>query len=448
MKLITALLSLFLLLACEDQSLVLSEKTFTQRCTVSGMVYPEIVERNVDLMTRNGELITSVTVVPGDSMYSFENVEYDSYSITLSAEGFDTLTATFYPERENEWLNTVVLAEQTIDTVVHTLKVVPFVDYFFPSDSLLESENDVTITDDFMRVDFRMNRMIDTTDLRSKLSTSFPVDSVYFYNSSSYENFYLYLFFPWRDVLAEESLAITLNSTISSLDSVPLDTSFTVTYQIDSLLYRKLVLDTQLSSYSPKHGTEHVDITKDLLFYFNAPVNFESVEQAFSLFPAVPASFLWDKSSSQYVLKVSFAEYLPSGTDITVTLDTTFRYEDGSKEEEPIVVKFSTEKLLLNDYSPLNGAKDITTTMLWTFEFSTSMDTAAFRNALTVVPTVDSFDVSYGSSWYSEELTGISIQPYGLTAGTTYTISLDSTVADLSGSTWGRTFTSSFTTKE
>jgi hypothetical protein len=205
---------------------------------------------------------------------------------------------------------------------------------------------------------------------------------------------------------------------------------------------------------TPADGTAGVALDGTLELIFDRLMDTASVEAALQVEPALPVTATWSGS----VVSLAFGDGLRFGTTYTVTLGPTAADTGGTELGAPFVTHFTTAAagLPITSIVPAAGVAGIAVSTPIAVTFAAPIDPATARSALHITPGVgggirlvtlptDEGPVAPSAAPAPQT---ILFEPSGLLApNTTYTVTLDPTVARLGEPTvvaGGRTW--SFTT--
>jgi hypothetical protein len=247
---------------------------------------------------------------------------------------------------------------------------------------------------------------------------------------------------------------------------LPADTSFTIRVDpgvqdlagnvdevgLDEWAFRT-VGPPQVLRVTPVDGTagEPLDGTVELVF--DRLMDTASVEAAITLDPSAPVSATWRGS----VVTLSFGQGLHFGTTYTLTIGAAAADTGGSRLGTPFTTSFTTVEsgLRISKMVPAAGVAGVGVTSPVAIQFDGPINADTARSALHIVPSVDgevrivtlAADLGPGSSPSPGPDTLLFVPSSALAAHTTYTVTLDPTVARVDDPTAvaaGRTWT--FTT--
>jgi len=206
---------------------------------------------------------------------------------------------------------------------------------------------------------------------------------------------------------------------------------------------------------TPADGSTGIPLDGKLELVFDRLMDTASVEAALRVEPSAPIEATWSGS----VVTLEFGQGLRFGTTYTLTIDARAADTGGTELGLPFVTHFSTAAagLGLTAIVPADGVAGIDTATPIAIAFDAPIDPATARTALHITPSVDgevrvvalpSDAAGTGAGPAPAPLDAIVIQPSRpLAPNTTYTVTLDPTVARLDDPTivaGGRTW--SFTT--
>ncbi len=236
---------------------------------------------------------------------------------------------------------------------------------------------------------------------------------------------------------------------------LPFDTTFTLTLDAGAAdVYGNRTTTPYISSFrtaafrvlntQPHEGQVRVQPAGTISAAFSGPADTGSIAQAFELSPnteGVLAPY-FDGSGFEFIPAYGF---LPS-TQYTLTISTQLRAVDGTQLSSPFSLSFTTDQFRVIGAYPPDGEFNVGRELQVDIYFNSVIDTASARAALTVVPSVSGQISVYPGNRYGggEILFDHLSDPFA--ANTTYTVTVDTTVATIQGYHLGSPFTFSFTT--
>jgi hypothetical protein len=247
---------------------------------------------------------------------------------------------------------------------------------------------------------------------------------------------------------------------------LPADTSFTIRVDpgvqdlagnvdqvgLDAWDFRT-VGPPQVLRVTPADGTTGEPLDGTIELVFDRLMDTASVEAAITLDPSIPVSATWRGS----VVTLAFGQGLHFGTTYTLTVGASAADTGGSRLGTPFTTRFTTvaSGLRISKMVPAAGVAGVGVTSPVAIQFDGPINADTARSALHIVPSVDgevrivdlTDDPGPGSSPSPGPDTLLFVPSSALAAHTTYTVTLDPTVARVDDPTAvaaGRTWT--FTT--
>jgi hypothetical protein len=293
---------------------------------------------------------------------------------------------------------------------------------------------------------YYLNFAVDSISMSNSFSLTPAADSTWFEYQNGYSRVIVH-----HSVLAPHTVySIVLDSSLTSRGGSsygrPLRQTFTTAAApVDSsghLAYDLVSTTDPADSTTPLSSESYFEID------FKQNMDQASVESRITLSPPTLFSFMWPYTSMQTVRIVPL-QPLKTNSRYSVALDSGYqdlqhRYYGRSKE-----FPFKTRPLALSYYYPLNGQVDVPRTTPIIFRFSDIPDTTDFLSHCSIAPALDSLVESppTGASpdWSYHDVECI-INHAAFRADTTYTITLDSTMADQFGVPMGRSYVIQFST--
>ncbi|HEV8490011.1 MAG TPA: Ig-like domain-containing protein [Candidatus Limnocylindrales bacterium] len=190
-----------------------------------------------------------------------------------------------------------------------------------------------------------------------------------------------------------------------------------------------------LSAAADGDGTLAQTVTS-IDIQFSEPVKPGSVERRFRLVPYVAGTISWDGSTAIFTP----SEKLPEDTAFTVLIAEGF--EDLAGNVAPAGVEWAFRTVgppVIASTDPLDGADGVPVDATVTITFDRLMDTEAVESALRIEPAAE-----LRPTWSGQALALTFTRP--LQFGTSYTVTIDATAADTSGSQLRAAYETHFST--
>jgi hypothetical protein len=173
---------------------------------------------------------------------------------------------------------------------------------------------------------------------------------------------------------------------------------------------------------TPVKGATETEISKEIKFRFNMPMDPGSVARAITIEPHVEYAIAWSEDNTVVTLiPVHGLEY---GTTYAVTIGTGAMSAEGLHLEKPFQLVFTTEEELppeeevyVTGIFPENGATGVPVDSDIWFTFSVPMDPVSTEGALVIDPAIH-----YEASWSEDGRRLTLYLAELLQAGTTYKI--------------------------
>ncbi|MBN1350525.1 Ig-like domain-containing protein [candidate division KSB1 bacterium] len=123
---------------------------------------------------------------------------------------------------------------------------------------------------------------------------------------------------------------VRINTSVSDEFGGKLPQPFTCSFQTDPL---------RITSYYPQNGATHIGISTQIVITFNAAMNQNSVETAFSILPAVDGTLIWDNYYQfRYRTTMGFA----TETEYQIRIDTGCQDKSGKSLPGEFTLIFTT----------------------------------------------------------------------------------------------------------
>lgn len=428
MKYVLLLLALIILFACEDASMTFPVLETTGSIEIS--VHPFHVERTITLADTTKTVIREYHLQTGDSTIIATQLPYGYYDITASAETYYTYEHTFTMNRQFD--------RERIDLsqTPHQIRKIS------PTPGIISSLDPYAspgFTDSTAIICINFYGPVDTVDLKSKITLTPLIDCDLTFSKEPYYDTKCYIAIPLDLFFQTPTLQISLDSTILFEETAQLKENYTCSYTIDTSLADAAINSMYIRKSNPSINQWGFEPTDTCYITFRKNVDKASVEKAFSITPVALPSFWWGYENGYNTLYFTIAQGLQAKSDYTVTLDTTMRFLNGASLRSPYKIPFQTVDFYLKGTSPANGEliehyyyQDMI------FNFSVEIDSASFMNAYSISPAETHTSVLY---------TGKSIRviySWGLEDNTKYTVTVDSTLTDKYGTTYGREIQATF----
>ncbi len=216
------------------------------------------------------------------------------------------------------------------------------------------------------------------------------------------------------------------------LDQWMNSTTYTVTVNADAedaegntmasaFVGRFTTVDFGISTIEPRDGRRSVPLNEKVYIYSTGPIDSGSFRSAFSIEPSTPGMF----SFSQQYRYVSFE---PAGgwldrTEYTIRIDSTLRSRTGDRLPELVQSVFTTGPFRVTDSYPDSGQRYVTRLPQIRVYTNGPLETASVAGSVTIEPPVPvTIELGTGGSFFS-------VWPDAqLSQGTTYTVTIDTTL--------------------
>ncbi len=199
----------------------------------------------------------------------------------------------------------------------------------------------------------------------------------------------------------------------------------------------------QVIQTTPALG-EELPVTSAVTFRFDYPMDHSSVERAFKVSPALKGSFTWPDD-----MTVAFqpSEPFQRATEYLFTIDQTAASAVGVPMRDKFTLKLRTAGFLeVSQVLPADGTREVGATPTITVIFNRPVvplmppvEMARLPNLLTIVPAVEGESAWVNTSIYT-------FKPKALRGGTTYTVTVNKGLTDVTGSALQEDFTFTFST--
>jgi hypothetical protein len=198
-----------------------------------------------------------------------------------------------------------------------------------------------------------------------------------------------------------------------------------------------------IRSVWPNDGAQEVRPSEPIRISFYVPMNQTSFEAAFDIEPTVEGEFRWyePKQSVDFIPEYQLA----TNTRYQVTIDTTASDTAGIKMLQPYQFAFTTEPLTIEHTDPRHNQTGVSSYTRIRVYFNTDMEIGSVNSGFTMVDS-DLEDVMGGFVWSDQRR--MEFRPNSpLTAGETYTVTIDTTASDVRGAKLPQPYQFSFTTE-
>jgi|GEM_PF-7097363 len=354
---------------------------------VGGRVHPWVRGMRVYLCSVDGT--DSAEVDSANGMYSFGDVRYGVYLLRVKAPGYGT------GEKE------VNVSEPVVNIGTIRLSTMPMqVIDVNPSPGTLIDTSYVEgfpsmLSDTHIFFIVRFVDGMDTASVADAMSVNPPAEGIT--REWSYEGRYLTIGIPREQIDGDSSLEITIGTAATDLYGCPLDKDLIAGYPVDPHSPLVMSAHTLLYSHWPSDNDRSVDVVSGITLGFISSVDPASTVRAFRIEPQTPPPHItWMHSDSR--MEVTFPQELHFGAWYTVTLDSGWMSADSLVSRRDLSFRFMTRFPAVDNYTPVNGAGDVSLTAPVKFSTNFWVDTANARRAFSIEPAVDSlrflFDVS------------------------------------------------------
>lgn len=407
--------------------------------------------KNIDIPLSSSSNLFS----PADSITLFFRYPMDTASVgqalALSPEagvvitwkGTDTARINFDPPLQ--WNTSYAMTFDTAMTTTDTQVVSRKVTFTFKTEPMHLQSTTITsipmsITAPFV---FSTNFVIDTASFRQAFSISPSVSFCHFiFNKQS-----AVLYHP--PLHPDTTYTITISTALKDLSGSMLDAPFQISFQTDS------GTTDDSSSYmiqtDPPDTAAVISLRRSVRIIFPFAVHKELITSHLDLSPSYLYSSTWYDTAitvnnvlfAGMVLAVTPNQYLQSNTVYSGVLDTVF-LPNGNPVDYGFTFSYKTERPRLCATIPLSGAVSVAAHAAVQLHFNTIIDSTGLLQHITVSPAADSLWLEQATLQDSS----ITIGHTPFTAGTSYKITVDSTIQDIFGNTLAKPYHFFFLTKE
>lgn len=203
-------------------------------------------------------------------------------------------------------------------------------------------------------------------------------------------------------------------------------------------------------SVSPYDGAEGVRLEERIRIRFRTSMNTESAESAFRVEPEVEGEFSWYDGRIKGVAGSTELHFIPkdqfaTNTRYQVTIDTTASDAEGIKLSEPYQFSFTTEPIRMSTRPTDKETQVNTDRFVMLIKFNTDMNSESVISAFKMVNS-QLKEVSGEFVWPNQRY--MEFHPHStLASNEEYTVTIDTTAADVRGGRLTEPYQFSFTTE-
>jgi hypothetical protein len=203
-----------------------------------------------------------------------------------------------------------------------------------------------------------------------------------------------------------------------------------------------------ISWVSPYDGQQMVSVDASIRIAFRAEIDRESFETAFDIEPAVKGRFSWREyfpPGGPPEVRFYPRDQLATSTIYQVTIDTTVSDTAGMKLTEPYQSRFTTEPVRIEYTYPGHNHVSVSPKTTIRIRFNAYMNTESAETAFTMMNS-ELEEVTGDFYWSSP--TYLEFEPSSpLATDERYTVTIEATASDVSGSTLPAPYWFSFVTQ-
>ncbi|MBI1803827.1 MAG: Ig-like domain-containing protein [Ignavibacteria bacterium] len=241
-------------------------------------------------------------------------------------------------------------------------------------------------------------------------------------------------FKPTDGLIANTEYAVTIAQSLRSKSGDTLTSPYTFSFRTGPF---------QVLQTFPRDGStiSQPSFLRSIGITCNAFVDTGTIRSAFSIVPPVDGSIVAVDGASGFDF-VPTAALSPEMT-YTITLSTSLRSKRGDTLTSPYTFSFRTGPFQVLQTSPRNGSTNVQPVFLRSIDITcnASIDTGTIRSAFSIVPSVDGSIVAMdGGSWFDF------VPTVAFSPGTTYTVTLSTSLRSKSGSSLSEPYTFTFST--
>jgi hypothetical protein len=197
----------------------------------------------------------------------------------------------------------------------------------------------------------------------------------------------------------------------------------------------------RVSRTNPNPGGIDISLSQPVYVYFSLPLDTQSVRRSVHLTPGRPGTLYMYPGASYFGFSPD-SEFIPS-TLYRMRVDTTLKSVNGDHLRDPYEFSFTTAPFRINWTSPTDGEKNIPLSAGINIQTNAGLDPATVQGAFSIQPPVDMYFNPCATCTFIY-CTPVS----GYSPGTTYTVTIGSSLKTRSGVSLGAPYTFSFTTAQ
>ncbi len=277
------------------------------------------------------------------------------------------------------------------------------------------------------------NALVDTSTW-SRVIISPPVDGLWHYASISgglYDSSQI-IFQSSPGFAIGTTYTISIGSKAVDKNGDPLAGGFVTSFT---------TIPFAVTGTSPANGSINWSTSSQTISVsFSDSLDTSKVQTAFRINPPI-AGQISESSNLRVLYFVASNNFLPD-TIYTVTIDTSIRSRAQARMPQPYSFSFMTgsaSPFSVTGTNPGNGDTTVLPGNVVTIYFSTTLDSASVRNAISIAPPVTGL-ISF------PQPNALSFSPLRLSLSTHYTVTIASSIASTSGISLGSPYTFTFAT--
>lgn len=395
---------------------------------ISGRIYPALPATRVYLLSAGGIDSTAPDTIT--EMFEFRDVPYGFYYLQVKTPGYGTRETKIQADYPVINLADIKLTRRPL----LIFDVDP--DEGTVIDSAFINNRTANVNDSSVIIRIYFEEAMDTASVCGALSIE-PLMPRARCIWASGNNLQVHI--PRNELDGEDILLISIGTDAHDRYGHCLEMNFTIAYPVDSGLGSAVPPPLLVGSFSPADGDRNVGTTAPVVVTFDSLMHDASVENAFGIEPPAVPRFSWEYYNKKYRLSVSFAYGLTCGTWYTVTFAAGWMTVDSSMTGSTFSFRFETERPAIRSTYPRNGETGVGpgTSLSFTTNFLAENDD--FLRALTIRPPLDSLKCTV-------DPTQVRIEHAPFDSGTTYVVSVDSSLRLPGGGSLGRMVVFTFST--
>jgi hypothetical protein len=280
--------------------------------------------------------------------------------------------------------------------------------------------------------EYRTNVPVDSSSFLKAFSIRPAVDSIWISVADSAKKVIVHHTY----LTQKQAYTVTIDTNLSSAKGMRITYGFMQSFTTGSF-------PALVRSVFPPDTLVPVSTNDSIVIAFSGSMVPASFDSRVAMLPTVPFLTKWEPSTVRQLVCAPM-QVLRSNTLYTVTIDSGYRTVLG-KTGDAFSFKFKTLPLTATSMMPFDGQIDVALDVKIQFSFNTPVDTAVLLSHISFKPKADSTALVSGSGLSGNTWT---VAHAPLTAGTSYTVTLDSAVTDIYGVPMRRSVAFQFTTRK